>query len=207
MTACRGLVMERFSFARPHARLAAVRAALGLFACPVCLVCLVVCAGCLPEPETPAEPAPLTRTGNAWADCYRRFQPGEDPGADLARLGEACAAPAGLRPLGLPHQGALQGSGDAPERLSFRAQRGCYRAFAVGGAGVGDLDVAVYDASGRLATGDVSRDRWPVVPPRGPLCVEDEGVYTVAVSVARGRGDYVLQIWGPATGEGRPAPP
>jgi hypothetical protein len=174
---------------------------------PGILICL---AGCLPaSPEAPqAEagpagghpqtPGPLARTGNAWADCYRRFQPGNDPATDLALLGEACAAPAGLRPLGVPHEGAEQGAGDPPERLSFRARRGCYRLFAVGGAGVDDLDVAFYDPQGRLAAGDVSRDRWPVVPPRGPLCVEREGVYSVSIAVARGRGDYLLQIWGPA---------
>jgi hypothetical protein len=116
--------------------------------------------------------------------------------ADLAALGEACAAPAGLRPLGAPHEGADQGAGDPPERLAFRAHRGCYRAFAVGGSGVGDLDVAFYDPDGRIAAGDVSRDRWPVVPPRGPLCVVEDGIYTVAVSVARGRGSYLMQVWG-----------
>jgi hypothetical protein len=164
------------------------------------LVCL---AGCLPTPFPSLDnPAPLARTGNAWADCYRRFQPGDDPGADLARLGEACAAPAGFSPLGAPHAGAKQGAGDPPERLTFPVHRGCYRAFAVGGLGVDDLDLAIYDAHGQIAAGDVSRDRWPVVPPRGPLCVEREGVYTVAVAVARGRGDYLLQLWGTTRVEG-----
>jgi hypothetical protein len=165
----------------------------------VALGVLVFLAGCLPASPDVA-PGLLARTGNAWADCYRRFQPSEDPFADLDRLGEACAAPAGLRPVGAAHQGAEQGAGDPPERFSFRVHRGCYRAFAVGGAGVEDLDVAFYDQAGHLAAGDVSRDRWPVVPPRGPLCVEGNGVYTVSVAVARGRGDYLLQIWGPAAG-------
>ena len=120
----------------------------------------------------------------------------DSPAADLAALGEACAAPGGLRPVGDAYEGADQGEHDPPEHLAFRARRGCYRAFAVGGAGVGDLDVAFYDPEGHIAAGDVSRDRWPVVPPRGPLCVEREGVYTVAVSVARGRGSYLLQVWG-----------
>jgi hypothetical protein len=147
---------------------------------------------CLPdEPEAPV----LARTGNVWADCYRRFQPGDDPAADLDSLGAACAAKAGMHPLGEPYQGAEQGAGDRAERLTIRVRRGCYRAFAVGGPGVDDLDLAFYDPAGQLAAGDASRDRWPVVPPRGPLCVEG-GVYTVAVAVARGRGDYVLQIWG-----------
>ena len=180
-----------FSFPPPRATLPPVRFA------PALLLCLT---GCLSAEGFPSDPAPLSRplvrTGNAWADCYRRFQPGEDPAADLARLGEACAAPGGLHPLGAVHEGAEQGAGDPPERFLFRARRGCYRAFALGGPGVVDLDLAVYDPQGQLAGGDVSRDRWPVVPPRGPLCVEKDGVYTVAVAVARGRGDYLLQIWG-----------
>jgi hypothetical protein len=166
----------------------------------VALAALLALAGCLPASEP--EPAPLVHTGNAWADCYRRFQPGEDRAADLEALGRACAAPAGLRPVGAPYAGAEQSAlRDPPERLVFHARPGCYRAIAVGGPGVVDLDVAVYDPEGRLAAGDVSRDRWPVVPPRGPLCLPRGGDYTVAVAVVRGRGDFLLQIWGPAPAE------
>ena len=167
------------------------------------VVLALALAGCLPETSA-TDPGPLARTGNVWADCYRRFQPSDDPAADLDRLGAACAAPGGLRPLGEPQAGAAQAAGDPPERFSFRVRRGCYRAFAVGGAGVTDLDLVFYDPHGRLAAGDVSRDRWPVVPPRGPLCVEEEGVYTVSVAVARGRGEYVLQIWGAGQKAGLP---
>ncbi len=156
----------------------------------IAILASIALAGCYlgSEPQR-------ARTGNAWADCYRRFEPTSDTTADLTTLGQACAAPAGMQPIAL-HQGSDQREGDAPERLSFRARRGCYRAIAVGGPGVLDLDVAVYDPQGQLAGGDLSRDRWPIVPPRGPLCVEADGVYTVAVSVARGEGDFVLQIWG-----------
>jgi hypothetical protein len=171
-------------------------------------VLLLLLSGCLPAPAPPEgpvpteapddrEPAPpLARTGNVWSDCYRRFQPGDDPGADIARLGESCAAPAGMRPVTPVHTGE-QDERDAPAYLAFRTHRGrCYRAFAVGAPGVRALDVAVYDASGALVTGDVSRDRWPVVPPRGPLCAQDDVVYTVAVGVTRGSGSFALQIWG-----------
>ena len=178
----------------------------------LCLAgCLFSLAGCLPAPEgetradappqpesAPAEPAVvLARTGNVWSDCYRRFQPGSDPAADLARLAGACATPAGMRAITPLHEGAAQGERDAPERLVFRARKGrCYRAFAVGAPGVEDLDVAVNDPDGHLVIADVSRDRWPVVPPRGPLCAEQDGVYTIAIAVTRGSGPYVLQIWG-----------
>lgn len=185
-----------------------VRLRRGLFFFPCLVGCLI---GCLPAPEgetradAPPQSSPpqsdppvvLARTGNAWADCYRRFQPGSDPAVDLARLADACAAPAGMRPITPLHEGAAQGEADAPERLVFRARKGrCYRAFAVGAPGVEDLDVAVYEPDGHLVMGDVSRDRWPVVPPRGPICAERDGVYTIAVAVTRGSGAYVLQIWG-----------
>ncbi len=142
--------------------------------------------------EAPEAP-PRVRTGNAWADCYRRFAPSTDAAADVARLSEACAAPAGMHPLA-SHVGARQAAADAVDRFTFHARPGCYRALAAGGPGVHDLDVAVYDAAGRLAAGDVSRDRFAVVPPRGPLCVEREGDYTVAV--VSDRGEYVFQLWG-----------
>ena len=159
---------------------------------------LVLLAGCLPA----AQP-PLARTGNAWADCYRRFQPGDDPAADLQRLGAACAAPAGMRAVTPVHTGAAQAASDPPERFAFRVRSGrCYRAFAVGAPGVEDLDIVVYGPGGGLATADVSRDRWPVVPPRGPACAEEDGVFTVEIAVTRGSGEYVLQVWG-TSGDGR----
>jgi hypothetical protein len=162
----------------------------------IAALALLITVGCAPAIDAaPPEARPLARTGNAWADCYRRFEPTSDAAADVARLGEACAAPAGMHPLA-SHLGAAQGAGDPAERFTFHARRGCYRAIAVGGPGVRDLDVAVYDPEGRLAAGDVSRDRFPVVPPRGPLCLEREADYTVAVAVIRGRGEYVFQLWG-----------
>ena len=161
----------------------------------VWITVVVSLAGCISATPEDAQPRLLAQTSNVWADCYRRFQPGGDDAADLAALAESCAAPAGMHEIAA-HVGAEQRAGDSPERLAFRAARGCYRVFAVGGPGVDDLDVAVYDGNGRLAAGDVSRDRWPIVPPRGPRCIEEEGAYTVAVSVAHGRGDYVLSIWG-----------
>jgi len=167
-------------------------------------VLLLLLSGCLPAAEAAPEPAPLARTGNAWADCYRRFQPGVDPAEDVARLAAACAAPAGMTAVTPIETGAAQGEGDPPERFTFRVRRGrCYRAFAVGGDGVLDLDVAVYDPEGNLTAGDVSRDRWPVVPPRGPACADADGTYTVVIAVARGRGDYVMQVWGTDAGGAR----
>lgn len=160
----------------------------------------ILLASCLPASDPSASddpPALATRTGNDWIDCYRRFEPGPDPIADVERLGAACAAPAGMRPMGPIHDGAEQSASDQPERMSFRARAGrCYRAFAVGAPGVEDLDVAIYDPEGKLMAADVSKDRYPIVPPRGPACAERDGVYTIAIAVAQGSGPWVMQVWG-----------
>lgn len=163
------------------------------------LVLSILLAGCLPasDPSSDEPPTRAARTHNDWIDCYRGFQPSDDPIRDLDRLATACAAPAGMHALGPIHDGAEQGVSDPTARMVFRARRGrCYRVFAVGAPGVEDLDLAIYDSAGKLAAADVSRDRFPVVPPRGPACADRDGVYTVAVAVTRGSGPYVMQVWG-----------
>lgn len=135
--------------------------------------------------------------GGVWVQCYRLFQPQGDARADLARLTAQCGRPTGLVPVTPVRDGEPQAAEDAVERFVFRARAGrCYRIFAVGAPDVTDLDVAVLDARGNLAAADLSHDRWPVVPPRGPLCFDKEGVYTIEVGVIQGSGGYALQVLG-----------
>jgi hypothetical protein len=138
------------------------------------------------------------KLGGPWVSCYRTFEPRSDQAAaDLERLTSACGRPTGLAPLAPPREGEPQGQDDPVERFTFQTRAGrCYRIFAVGAPSVTDLDVAVLDPEGRLAAADLSGDRFPVVPPRGPLCAEREGVYTVEVSVAQGSGTYAIQVLG-----------
>lgn len=137
------------------------------------------------------------KLGGIWVNCYRSFQPDPDPTAALTHLTSVCGRPTGLAPATPVRAGDPQAQQDPVERFTFRARGGrCYRVFAVGAPEVVDLDVAVIDPAGHLATADTSRDRWPVVPARGPICAEREGVYTLEVAVTRGTGAYVLQVWG-----------
>jgi hypothetical protein len=166
------------------------------------LFSLLFSGGCLPGGE-PAAPSPEVRsrgipmTAEGGEGCYRDFQPEGDAEGDLARLGAVCGQAKGLSPVTPVQVGERQSARGPVERFSFRARGGrCYRVFSVGEGTVGDLDVAVRDAEGRVVTADVSRDRWSVVPPRGLLCIEREGVYTLEVAVMEGSGGYVLQVWG-----------
>jgi hypothetical protein len=173
---------------------------------------LVGCFASSPEP-TSGSPTPLdidqggarpsgrgparAGSGDLWARCYDGFQSTGDAPADLARLTAACGSPAGLTALTTVRSGAPQAEDAPAERFLFRAHGGrCYRFFSVGGAGVADLDMAVVAPDGRLAAADASRDRSPVVPPRGPLCASRDGVYAVEVAVQKGSGAFVLQVWG-----------
>jgi len=208
----------QFSFPGGSGYPAAVRIGPGLL-----FLCLAGCAAT--SAEAPAKNADITltsaasddedsadaptldaarpaRTNNPWIDCYRDFAPSDDPAADLARLGAACGARAGYTPVSSVHIGDAQGAGDPPERLLFRARAGrCYRVFAVAEPGARDLDVAIFNRHGRLIAGDASRDRWPVVPPRGPLCVRGNQTVAIEAAVTAGRGHALLQVWGSANDE------
>jgi len=101
-----------------------------------------------------------------------------------------------MRPL-TPVTVGRQTFADPPARyaLDVPPGGGCYRIFATASASVGDLDLLVRDSERPLA-GDLGSDAWPVLPPRGPLCLATEGLYLLEVSVREGAGDYALQIWG-----------
>ena len=151
--------------------------------------------GCLSLP--PELPPELPRPRGAGDRCDAAFQPGDDAPADLARLTAACGPPSGLEPVTPVQVGAAQAEADPSERFTFRARGGrCYRFFSVATPDVADLDLAVLDPDGRLSAADASGDRFPIAPPRGPLCVDQDGVYTVEVAVIRGSGSFVLQVWG-----------
>jgi hypothetical protein len=131
-----------------------------------------------------------------WSTCYVDFQPTADPVSDLDRLGFICGAPRGYAAAAPIHVGS-QAAEEPAERLLFRAKKGrCYRLFAIGAAGVRDLDVSVIGPDGRLVAADLSKDRWSVVPPRGPWCPEEEGPFAVDVAVAEGQGPFALGVWG-----------
>ncbi len=149
--------------------------------------------------ERAPDRAARTHTGNPWIDCYLGFEPSDDPAADLSRLSEACGSAGGLQPISSVRIGDAQSESDPPERLVFQVRSGrCYRAFSVAEPGVDDLDIAFYDEEGELLAGDGSRDRWPVVPPRGLLCARTSEALSISIAVVKGSGHHLLQIWGTA---------
>ncbi|MEJ7731920.1 MAG: hypothetical protein WKG00_22260 [Polyangiaceae bacterium] len=178
---------------------------------------LGVACGPQPEPVSPTEALPVIgddsaaseapysaeekaqsrgKLGGVWVSCYSTFLAEGEPTSALSRLAAACGKATGMRAVAPARRGEPQNEEDAVERFTFPARaNGCYRVYAVGAAEVIDLDVALVDPAGKVAANDRSATRWPVVPARGPICAEAEGVYTVEVAVTRGRGPFALQVW------------
>jgi hypothetical protein len=90
--------------------------------------------------------------------------------------------------------GPLKKPMHAGERLSSPVPLppGCYKIFAVGGAGVKDLDLALSDAAGHEVAADhTDDDTNPMIQPKGEYCVTSFQLLTVTITVKKGSGDVV----------------
>jgi hypothetical protein len=129
--------------------------------------------------------------GGNWLKCYANFQPRNDPKLEVMRLGLLCGPSNGMKK-------AYDAEGQAVSGMEHRFEAGageCFRVFAVGAPSIEDLDVEVFDPSGKRLAWDTSDDRWPIVDPDGPFCTLAAGQYRAVVRAARGSGRYAVEIW------------
>jgi hypothetical protein len=147
------------------------------------------------EVTAPPGDAPLAR--GPWETCYSTFAPTGDASADLARLVRDCGATGGMRAVSAVRLGQ-QAEQDPVDRYTFEVPRAgkCYRVYGASDAAVQDLDLLLRGPSGDALVADVTHDSWPVLPPQGPLCFSEPGLYMLEVSVFKGAGRYALQVWG-----------
>ncbi len=158
-----------------------------------------------PDPALqPTSPGGTDPSGGKWSDCYSSFTPSGKARADLNRLTRACGPTGGMRAV-TPVTHAEQNDKDPVDRYTFYVPRAgaCYRVYAVGNRGVSDLDLLVRGPSGDDVAADLTHDAFPVLPPQGPLCFEQPGLYLLEVSVHRGQGGYAIQVWGNTDGVGK----
>jgi hypothetical protein len=159
------------------------------------LVLLAAClaVGCSANPPPPSSSAPEP---TAWKSCYAGFSPSGDARDDVRTLGTACGSLGGMKPI-TPVTAGTQGPARPPDRFTFFVPQAghCFRVFAAADREVRDLDVLILTLDGEPVAGDITHDSWPIVPPLGPACFEEPGVYALEVSVFRGSGGYALQVW------------
>jgi hypothetical protein len=171
---------------------------------PLAALTLASCGPSATE-RPPAATAPASSEGTAsadapkppWEACYSTFGPTGDAEGDLARLVRDCGATGGMRPVTTVRVGT-QSDRDPVDRYTFEvpAPGKCYRVYAAADAAVQDLDLLLRGPTGAAVIADVTHDSWPVLPPRGPVCFPEAGLYMLEVSVYRGAGRYALQVWG-----------
>lgn len=100
----------------------------------------------------------------------------------------------GLAQVGPVQQGTLAEGREA--RLSIELPAQCTAVVAIGGAGVGDIDLAVLDAAGQTVGHDTTHEPQATVR----ACTEVAGTHTIVVKMAKGSGDFMTALWSGATG-------
>ncbi len=71
----------------------------------------------------------------------------------------------------------------------------CYKVIGLGGDGIEDLDLRVYDPNGILLQRDTTQDPQPYVGQMRPICPSESGSFRIEVRVVRGQGDFAAQLY------------
>ncbi len=138
--------------------------------------------------------APARPSSSDFMTCFRSFRPRARPDLDLDRLVELCGNDRGMRRRGARAEGVV---GESAERrhVWILSAADCVSVFAVGAPSVVDLDIELFGPEHERIGFDTSDDRWPIVRPDGPVCVESAGEHSVLVRAQRGSGRYALELW------------
>lgn len=71
----------------------------------------------------------------------------------------------------------------------------CYKVLGLGGEGVEDLDIRIYDSNDVLLQRDTTRDAEPYIGRMRPICPGESGTYRVQVRMVSGAGPFVVQVY------------
>ncbi|MBK6534385.1 MAG: hypothetical protein IPF99_33925 [Deltaproteobacteria bacterium] len=74
----------------------------------------------------------------------------------------------------------------------------CYKIIGVGGVGVRDLDLKLFDPNGTMVDQDIATDNYPVIGlnQQRPLCPQTGGSYRLRVEMYQGTGEFGVQVFG-----------
>jgi hypothetical protein len=71
----------------------------------------------------------------------------------------------------------------------------CFKIIGVGGAGVTDLDLFLFDPQGTQMQEDTATDAYPVLGLNHPICPDLAGSYRVRVRMFEGAGEFGVQVF------------
>ncbi len=135
--------------------------------------------------------------------------------SDLLRsqLAQSAAVKApGTQPVGAPFGGFLGSRQSITQYVTMQAGR-CYTILGVGGQGVADLDLALFNPNGKRVASDIGFDPTPSLQ----HCAAWPGAYRLEATVKRGAGEIAVQVFAaggssvvvpppPVGGDGMPPP-
>ncbi|MFO0628420.1 MAG: hypothetical protein U0325_22800 [Polyangiales bacterium] len=107
----------------------------------------------------------------------------------------------GMMPVMPLTRGTLQTHSNQDYQVTITPGR-CYKIIGVGGVGVTDLDLKLYDPNGTLVDQDIATDNYPVIGlnQQRPLCPQTGGSYRLRVEMYAGAGEFGVQVFGGAPG-------
>jgi hypothetical protein len=134
----------------------------------------------------------------AAAKAQRSAELARDP--ELAdALGQALLKRANERASGwVKHDHVLRGSLAERGRQAFLSVLPigrCYRFLAVSGAGVIDLDLALFDGNGVEVARDVTEDPTPELGVEASFCPTEAMQYRIEARLRRGQGEFALGVF------------
>jgi hypothetical protein len=155
------------------------------------IFCVALLAACGGHEETPPLPsAPLPPTPPAPPPV-----PGQ-PTDVLARSMQVHAQQ--LAPGMMPATPLFRGRLETTQTQDFQAvlQPGkCFKIIGVGGEGVTDLDLYLFDPNGVALQQDTETDAYPILGLESPICPQTAGQFRVQVRMYQGTGDFAVQVF------------
>lgn len=133
--------------------------------------------------SAPKSPAPFSELPVATSAEERKAQL-----AEMARV----LAPE-YRPTKPHYTGSLR-QGEATDHLLVLRYGHCYRLIGVGGEGLSDLDLALFDSNHVEARRDLTTDRYPHLGVRPSLCPTRSQPYRLRVQAHHGSGAYTVVL-------------
>lgn len=113
-------------------------------------------------------------------------------GPELFRVAARLAP--GMEADGEPLRGHLdEGQGDQHQAVLNGAL--CYKIVAIGGEGISDLDLTLFDQNNVPILRDRGTDRTPVLGLSQPICPLSASIHRIEVRSHAGAGDYALRIF------------
>jgi hypothetical protein len=91
-------------------------------------------------------------------------------------------------------RGTLQ-TGEHQDYQAVLQSDRCFKIIGVGGAGVVDLDLFLFDPQGTQMQQDTATDAYPVLGLNHPICPDLAGSYRVRVRMFEGAGEFGVQVF------------